>query len=155
MDLDLQAARAIHSSVAEWVNLMGAGVSRATFAGFDGEKRFLVQLDDAADPRPSLSTVRLAEEDVGAKIVVAFENGDMSHPIIVGRLQEKQATAVGHTLKLDGERLVLRAERDIELRCGEASLILTRAGKILIRGNYVLTRSRGANKIKGAFVDIN
>jgi hypothetical protein len=41
------------------------------------------------------------------------------------------------------------------LRCGESSIVLTRAGKVLIKGNYVLSRSRGANRIKGAYVDIN
>jgi hypothetical protein len=56
---------------------------------------------------------------------------------------------------MDGERIVLHADRDIELRCGNASIVLTRAGKVLIKGNYVLTRSSGANKIKGAYVDIN
>ncbi len=155
MDLDLQAARAIHSGVAEWAELAGAGVSLATFAGFDGENKFLVKVDEAAEPRPALSTVRLAAEDLGAGIVVAFEKGDTRHPIIVGLLQERQASGAGQNLKIDGERLVLRAEREIELRCGEASIVLTRAGKVLIRGNYVLTRSRGANKIKGAYVDIN
>ena len=41
------------------------------------------------------------------------------------------------------------------LRCGDASITLTRAGKVLIKENYVLSRSRGCNKIKGAAVDIN
>ena len=58
-------------------------------------------------------------------------------------------------VRIDGERLVLQAEREIELRCGDASLVLTRAGKVILRGNYVVSRSRGVNKIKGAWVDIN
>ena len=41
------------------------------------------------------------------------------------------------------------------MRCGEASITLTRAGKVLIRGAYVLSRSSGANRIKGAAVEIN
>jgi hypothetical protein len=57
--------------------------------------------------------------------------------------------------ELDGERVVLSAEREISLKCGEASITLTAAGKILIRGTYVLTRSSGANRIKGATVEIN
>ena len=53
------------------------------------------------------------------------------------------------------ERLELIAEREIVLRCGEASLTLTRAGKIILRGTYVLSRSSGVNKIKGGSVQIN
>ena len=155
MDLDLQAARAIHSGLAEWAELAGAGVSLATFAGFDAQEKFLVTLGDTSEPRPALSTVRLTEEDIGVRIVVAFEKGDTRHPIIVGLLQEQATPTARQYLKIDGERLILRAEREIELRCGEASIVLTRAGKVLVRGNYVLTRSRGANKIKGAYVDIN
>ncbi len=64
-------------------------------------------------------------------------------------------TARGQTLVVDGQRVVLQGARQVELRCGEASIVLTAAGKILIRGSYVLSRSSGANRIKGAFVDIN
>jgi hypothetical protein len=131
-----------------------AGVSVATFVGFDDEGRFRVELAEGGDPVCALSTVGLASEDAGAQVVVAYERGGPGRLIIVGRVRER-TTAPASTLKIDGERLVLRAERDLELRCGDASIVLTRAGKVLIKGNFVLTRSRGANKIKGAYVDIN
>jgi hypothetical protein len=153
--LDPSVEEAILAGVGGWANLAGEGVSLATFAGFNGDGRFLVTLKDVPEPVPALSTVRFAEDDVGARIIVAFEKADARFPIILGRLQEGTAPEPRQRLAIDGERLVLRAEREIELRCGEASILLTRAGKILIRGNYVLTRSRGANKIKGAYVDIN
>ena len=56
---------------------------------------------------------------------------------------------------LDGEQLVLTAQNEIVLRCGKASLTLTRAGKVLIRGTYLLSRSSGVNRIKGGSVQIN
>lgn len=143
------------TDVAGGTKLTGEGVSIATFAGFDGDGHFLVILSDELQPVRALSTVGLTENDNGTKIVVAFEKGSARHPIIMGRVHERVVPAVAPNFKIDGERIVLRAEREIELRCGDASIILTRAGKILIRGNYVLNRSRGANKIKGAFVDIN
>jgi hypothetical protein len=51
--------------------------------------------------------------------------------------------------------VVLTAEREMVLRCGEASITLTRAGKVIIKGAYIVSRSTGYNKIKGAAVDIN
>ncbi len=153
--IDIQRARTLSGEVADWTKLAEEGVSIATFAGFNAEGQFLVALSDELEPVTALSTIGFAENEVGAKVVVAFEKGHVFCPIIIGRLQERAAPAVSPTFKLDGERLVLQAEREIELRCGEASIVLTQAGKVLIRGNYVLTRSRGANKIKGAFVDIN
>jgi len=59
------------------------------------------------------------------------------------------------SVQSDDNRLVLSAEREIVLKCGNASITLTRAGKVLINGTYVVSRSSGYNKIKGAAVDIN
>jgi len=155
MNFDQPAAQAIQTGGAPWTHLAGEGVAVVGFAGFNGEGQFLVGLNDEETPIAALSMIRLVEEDRGAKVVIAFERGDARYPIILGRLQEPVAPTIENRLKVDGERVLIHAEREIELRCGEASILLTRAGKILIRGNYVLTRSRGANKIKGAFVDIN
>lgn len=102
-----------------------------------------------------MSTIGLSNSDIGADIAVAYLNDDDETPIIIGRIQRANASEQNLTVKMDGERIVLHAGHDIELRCGDASIVLTRAGKVLIKGSYVLTRSSGANKIKGAFVDIN
>jgi hypothetical protein len=130
------------------------GVSVAKFAGFDAEGRFRVELTDGDEPMCALSTVGLTSEDAGADVVVAYEQGSGGRLIIIGRVRTR-AAAPATALTIDGERLVVRAERELELRCGDASIVLTSAGKVLIKGNFVLTRSRGANKIKGAYVDIN
>ncbi len=131
-----------------------SGVSVATFAGLDDDGRFLVSIDGAAAPAPALSTIALTAADAGASVVVGRAAGDTGRLIIMGRLRPRAATALSG-LTVEDERVLIRAERDIELRCGDASIVLTRSGKVLIHGNFVLTRSRGANKVKGAFVDIN
>jgi hypothetical protein len=130
------------------------GVTVATFTGFDDRAKFQVLLPGARQSATALSTVALAMGDIGSQVAVAFDKGNQSLPIIIGRVYESNPDA-RPIAKLDGERVVFKAEREIELRCGDASIVLTRAGKVLIKGNFVLTRSRGANKIKGAYVDIN
>jgi hypothetical protein len=55
----------------------------------------------------------------------------------------------------DGERMTVTAKEELVLRCGEASITLTKAGKVLIRGTYVSSRSSGVNRIKGGAVHIN
>jgi hypothetical protein len=158
---DLQSARSLLHSVAAWSKLSGQGVAVAAFAGFDAEGRFLVTLGDGMAPVQALSTVGLAPADTGAAVVVAFEKGEVRHPVIVGRVQPPHAEvpqvagAACVDASVDGERVVLQARERIELRCGDASIVLTRAGKVLINGNYVLSRSRGANRVKGAYVGIN
>lgn len=154
---DLQSARSVLHSVAAWSKLSGQGVAVAAFAGFDAEGRFLVTLGEGMAPVQALSTVGLAPGDAGAAIVVAFEQGEARHPVIVGRVQPPRTDApqARAYANVDGERVVLQARERIELRCGDASIVLTRAGKVLINGNYVLSRSRGANRVKGAYVGIN
>jgi hypothetical protein len=58
-------------------------------------------------------------------------------------------------VKLDGQSVILEAEQELVLRCGKSSITLTRAGKVLMRGAYLLSRSSGVNRIKGGSVQIN
>jgi len=132
-----------------------AGVAVAVFVGVDAEDRFLIRTVPHEEAVPAASTVALSAADAGIQVVIALQGGDARLPIILGKLLRRAAEAPPLALRIDGERLVLAAEREIELRCGDASLVLTSAGKVLIKGNYVLSRSRGANRIKGAYVDIN
>jgi hypothetical protein len=109
------------------------------------------------------ATMLLLRRHVGCGVVVLFDQGDVRRPFIVGVLQDSRADTVSAApvpeilvvAQVDDQKLVLSAEREIVLKCGEASITLTRAGKVLIKGSYVLSRSTGYNKIKGAAVDIN
>jgi Domain of unknown function (DUF6484) len=116
-------------------------------------------------PLASRSTVHLESSFKGKEVTLLFEGANVAKPIITGVLQDHVETpgkdiapsvhknsVVAH---VDGESLVLKAEEEIVLECGKASITLTKAGKVLIKGEYVLSRSSGANKIKGGSVQIN
>jgi hypothetical protein len=105
--------------------------------------------------RIARTVVPLAAKDIGSQAVVAFEDGDSEKPIILGVMLAPDKPAGKVTVEADGDKFMVIAEREIELRCGAASITLTRAGKVLIKGEYVLTRSKGLNRIKGAAVSIN
>jgi hypothetical protein len=51
--------------------------------------------------------------------------------------------------------VVLEAHDEIELRCGQASLILRRNGRLVLRGAYVEVCAAGVSRIKGGAVIIN
>jgi len=118
-------------------------------------------------PIAARSTIALSTNDSGREIVLMFEESDLHKPIITGLLQppklmKENAKANGRLteekpidMEVDGERVTFTAQKEIVLRCGEASITLTRAGKILLRGTYVLSRSSGVNRIKGGSVQIN
>ena len=106
------------------------------------------------------TAVPLRRSQIDAAVALVFEHGDARRPIILGVLQDEPAAAPDApsqpvSIRADDERFVVSAEREIVLQCGEASITLTRAGKVLIKGTYVISRSSGYNKIKGAAVDIN
>jgi hypothetical protein len=140
-----------------------AGAATARLHGFDLDDRPLVTGIPglAHEILAARTTVALLRRDVGADVVLLFDRGDARRPIVVGVLQSaaiQQGATVPAPLvsaQVDDQKVVLTAEREIVLKCGEASITLTRAGKVLIKGTYVLSRSSGYNKIKGAAVDIN
>jgi len=140
------------------------GAAAARLVGFDRDDRPLVS-GIAALPGEIVearTTVNLLRREIGATVVVVFEDGNSRRPIILGVVRDRQpaeepTSSFSQTVSVqsDDNRLVLSAEREIVLKCGNASITLTRAGKVLINGTYVVSRSSGYNKIKGAAVDIN
>lgn len=56
---------------------------------------------------------------------------------------------------VDGQRISIEGAEEVTFKCGKASITLTKSGKILIRGTYLLNRSSGVNRILGGSVQIN
>jgi Domain of unknown function (DUF6484) len=108
------------------------------------------------------SLVAVSQREIGREVALAFEENDPAKPLILGLLQvatiydsdgpELQQPV---DVKIDEDVLTLTAEKEITLRCGKASITLTSAGKVLIRGAYLLSRSSGVNRIKGGSVQLN
>ncbi|MEJ2693405.1 MAG: DUF6484 domain-containing protein [Candidatus Thiodiazotropha sp.] len=104
------------------------------------------------------STIQFDIRDVGFEVALLFENGDPLLPMVIGRIQNpghKPMASPRITADVDDERVIFKANREIVLKCGKASITLTRSGKIILRGNYLLSRSSGVNRIKGGSVQIN
>jgi len=123
-----------------------------------------------AAPVPARLAVALTPARVQAAIdsrqpvVLVFENGQRSQPIVVGLLEAHQpadaandATDEAPVIEadVDGRRVRVTAKDEIVLECGSASITLRRNGRIVIRGSYVETHSDGTNRIKGGQVQIN
>jgi len=133
----------------------------------------------------AISTNPISLQHSGRQVALLFENNDLEKPIIVGLIHNPLQDILDNfelgdvdnsnnnevdsqvnknidnplstvdDMLLDGERLVFEAKKEIVLKCGESSITLTKAGKILIKGKYLLNRSSGVNRIVGGSVQIN
>jgi hypothetical protein len=106
------------------------------------------------------STVDLHGPHIGQPVVLMFEGGDPARPIVMGVVRQASGWPLPEPpaqvdVDADGQRLIVSAKEQMVLRCGKASITLTKAGKVLIEGSYVLSRSSGVNRIKGGSVQLN
>ena len=136
--------------------------------GFDGRG---ATVDFPGNPHGALwarQTVPLEPQTaVSREVLLVFEDERSDRPIIVGVLERATPVAMSpgkggaspqpapSEMLVDGRRVLLDAQDEIVLRCGEASITLRRNGRVVIRGAYVETRSRGVNRVKGGSVQIN
>ncbi len=102
----------------------------------------------------------------GREVLLVFENRNPQLPIIIDTIYSLIDEIAGpavvdlevekpQDVTIDGKRISFEAEHEIVLRCGKASITLTRAGKVLIKGEYVLSHAAGENRIRGASTSIN
>ncbi len=106
------------------------------------------------------TVVNLYGSDIGRKTVLMFEKDDPHRPIIMGCLKDAHTKAPSTApcqvaVEADGDRLIVSAKDRIVLRCGKASITLTKEGKLILQGAYVSSQSSGVLRIKGGSVQIN
>lgn len=97
---------------------------------------------------------------------VLFENGDLGRPLIMGFLLTPQVappeipqslpqSIPDKELFINGERLILNADSELELRCGESVILLQRDGRIEIRGNYITSQATATQRLRGGSIHMN
>lgn len=153
-----------------------------TIIGFDDDGNGLVNYSRNQSNKPivAISTVALSQSQSGRQVALLFADGNPNKPVIMGLIhsplhelienfeiaidENEKAKSTSETeaasleiddIRLDGKRVILEGKEEVVLKCGEASITLTRAGKILIRGKYLLNRSSGVNRIMGGSVQVN
>ena len=133
----------------------------------------------------AITTLALTSQQVSRQVALLFNQGDLSQPIVIGLIhsplqamldnfQQDQEThsektsSKPHNNKvelavhldtddvcIDGKRLTFEAKDEMVFKCGASSITLTKEGKVLIRGKYLLNRSSGVNRIMGGSVQVN
>jgi hypothetical protein len=96
---------------------------------------------------------------VGGEVGILCEEGDPARPVILGPMAPPATAEAPRSaplaLEVDGARVEIAAAEELVLRCGEASITLTREGKVIVHGVYVSSRATGVHRIQGGTVEIN
>jgi len=115
-------------------------------------------------PIKALSQVRISSKDINKTCSLAFIDGDLSQPLVMGLLYEpNQSTYTGGPQLEDtapffndeDAPLVIRSNDAITLQAGDAKIQLFADGRINIQGLRINSQAYGPNKVKGASVKIN
>lgn len=180
IDSPVNAQHLVHS---EPPNLGGSEVVIGTLVGLDSNGRPLVNFavaDYRGEAVVAMSTQALRQQDIGREVALLFAGGNTQNPIIMGLIHsplaellnqpsaELQPSEDEHSeplatrespapreTRIDGKRLVFEAEDEVVIKCGEAAIVLTKDGKVTIRGKYLLSRASGVNRILGGSVQVN
>lgn len=153
------------TNVAEPANLAGPGPIHGVLVGellalADGGTTPVVRFEGQTAALRARTTVDLHGPHIGQPVVLMFEGGDPGRPIVMGVMRQAAGWPLADPpgqveVDADGQRLIVSAKEQMVLRCGKASITLTKAGKVLIEGSYVLSRSTGVNRVKGGSVQLN
>ncbi|WP_156371916.1 DUF6484 domain-containing protein [Acidovorax sp. Leaf78] len=155
-------------SKAAATSLKAEGIAIGYLSGVDPQTREILvdipslQLQAVA----AVSMVQLEAHHVGHAVALGFEGADAYRPIVLGLMmhgtpaqqyqtQAGQFDAAGMQITHNGHRVVVQAQSELELRCGEAVILLCEDGSIQIRGTYVTTHASASNRIRGGSVQIN
>lgn len=132
------------------------GVVIGIFLGF-GEGAPLVVFPGNPEETaiPARSLTELSSDMIGAEVALLFQDGNPGRPLIVGRVVEPARNAASPQIIRDGETVRIMGKERIELRCGEAAILMEKDGRITIRGTYVTSQASAANRIRGGSIDLN
>ncbi len=148
----------IHSSIGYIVEITPEGVALVDFPENTGQP---IQARSALSrqDQPLIDALPI-------KVILMFENDDIRLPVVTALVRdtlfsENGALELGDSksevtdAEVDGRRITFEAKEEIRMNCGKSTIILNKNGKIIIKGAQILSRSSGANKIKGSSVNIN
>jgi len=111
---------------------------------------------------PAASLTPISTEHIGKRVALGFEGGNPRRPVILGLMFEPAqwtASSTPEAAPLDvvqeGGRSIITAEDELELRCGEARILMRADGRIYLRGSYITSHAEVGQRIRGGTVQLN
>lgn len=143
-----------------------AGALTGHLAGIDEEGRLLFCEEGSPTPYAVIIGLAIGDAEVVAaaqaqrRALVIKPDNQPSQPVLVALLREgisaeARDKAGVETTRINDQTVEIDAQQSLELSCGRARITLHSDGRIELNGDYLLSRSRGPIKLKGATIDIN
>ena len=149
-------------------------IGTLTSIDMDGQALVDFSLNPSSSAIKAITTLAITPQQVNRQVALLFKQGDLSQPIIMGLIHsplqamlenfqpqsETEKVELAGDLNIDdfkveGNKVTFEAQDEMVFKCGESSITLTKSGKVLIRGKYLLNRSSGVNRIMGGSVQVN
>jgi hypothetical protein len=141
--------------------LAGMDESGEIFVRIEGQGPFAAKLVAGLD-REILGLLEMQ----GREALIVFEQGDPRRPIIIAMMENRLESLIDFEISgaerlipeeavIDGKRVIIEAEQELVLKCGKGSIQIRKDGRIIIKGTELLSRASGAQRIRGASVNIN
>ena len=83
----------------------------------------------------------------GDQVLVVVPEGRAARPAVIGK--------VGRYRRPDRRQVVIDADEELVIRCGEASITIRKGGQVLIKGMDIVSHARKRNRVRGGSVQIN
>lgn len=109
------------------------------------------------------SVVPLTAAHIGEGVALSVLDGGVA--LVLGLLwqggiaaaapAEEAPDAAPLAVTVDGHRQVIEAARELELRCGDACIVLTADGRIQLRGTYITSHASATQRLVGGSVHVN
>jgi hypothetical protein len=132
--------------------VVGVRVARGRITGLSGDLGILVEHDREQTSVVCDVLITAAEQpalSVGDTVLFVRGRGQ-ERGCVLGVVRKYQATPAPPP-----EHVILKARERIELRVGQSSVVLSKDGRVTVKGEEVVSRAMGVNKIRGAAVKIN
>ncbi|WP_111642382.1 hypothetical protein [Marinimicrobium alkaliphilum] len=135
----------------------------------EGSPQLRFMLDGAWRTVAAVPMISMTPKHVGRQGVAMMANGEIKALVLVGLVHSPLDTVLQQAVTLDGmsepeaepyadvdgQSRIIEGKEQVVLRCGDASITLTKAGKIILRGKHLVSRSSGVNRILGGSIQMN